>query len=565
MLSTYRPKGYFLLILFFLYGFMIAAQAQDLSHIKDQKPFTIHGTVGASADYYSSNEPIATRPPFAWSVYGNFTPTIYSVALPFSFLVTQYTNSYTNPFAQFGISPTYKWIKLHLGYRNISFSPITFDGQSFLGAGVELNPKGFRFAAFYGKLNRKVNEDTTSGRFAQPQFSRIGYGVKIGIGNAADYFDLIYFHAKDDSASAVVINKQNLRPQENTVIGSSFKLTLLKKITWSADLAISGLTQDISLASANADTAHAALNKFIGKFLRFNSSTVANYAGQSSFSLALKGYNKTLSYRRVEPDFKSLGTPYMLNDVELINWLNNITLVSGKLNINTSLSNQHNNLNKNLPSQLNTFVATAGVNALFSQHFNLNLNYSGYQLQQKDGATALTDSTRLNQLINQFSITPVFTISKNSLTQSVSASANFMILADHNSATSPYTNSNNTSLSLNYTLGFQKKALNFTMTGIHNAYKQAVNSYTSNGFNLGCSKQLLAEQKLSLQGTVGYLFNKSTAGNAQNNLTFSGNISYRLKHHSFNTCYGKQHRNICFFIYRIIGCKDQRIGKRTIY
>src|ERR1700676_2074875 len=118
-----------LAVSFFLCCFSIVAQ--DLGHIKDQKPFVFHGSIGTSASFYSSDETVLSRPPFAWSLYGNFTASIYSIALPFSFVITQYSNSYTSPFTQFGISPTYKWIKLHLGYRTISFSPITFDGQSF--------------------------------------------------------------------------------------------------------------------------------------------------------------------------------------------------------------------------------------------------------------------------------------------------------------------------------------------------------------------------------------------------------------------------------------------------
>src|SRR5205085_4322201 len=118
--------------------------------------------------------------------------------------------------------------------------------------------KFFRFAAFYGKLNRKVNEDTTSGRYMLPQFSRKAAGVKIGVGNTANYFDLIWFHAKDDSASASIINKSGYRPQENTVLGSSFKITLKKKIIFNTDIAISGLAQDLSLASAS-DSANTGL------------------------------------------------------------------------------------------------------------------------------------------------------------------------------------------------------------------------------------------------------------------------------------------------------------------
>lgn len=523
----------FLLIIYsLLYCTMV--QAQDLSNIKSQKPFTISGSIGAAANFYSSNEPLPTRPSFGWNLYGNLTPAVYGVSFPLSFAINQYSKSYTQPFTQFGLSPTYKWAKLHLGYRSIQFSPVTFDGQSFRGVGLELNPKGFRFGAFYGKLNRKINEDTTSGRFIPPQFSRIGYGVKIGVGNMSNYVDLIYFHAKDDSTSATIINKTGYRPQENTVLGTSFRVTLPKKVILSADVAVSGLTQDIAAPQPASDSANTGLQKFMKPFVHTNSSTVANWAGQSTLQLVLKGYTTSLGYRRVQPNFKSLGTPYMLNDVQLLNWMNNFSLSQGKVNINTSLSDQHNNLDKKLPYQLNTFVSNVNINALLSQYINLNFNYSGYNIKQKDGTQKLTDSTRLNQVIHQFSLTPSYTMLDAIKSHTISTSLNYMVLNDKNPATTAATNSNNLSASLNYTLGLIKKAMSYTLSGLYNQYKQDTNYHRSYGATFSTSAQVLKDKSLSLQGSVGYLFNTSSYGNAQNNLTFSCNIGYHVKHHALN-------------------------------
>ncbi len=518
--------------LLLLHAFSLSAQ--DLGNIKKQKPFTISGSIGASANFYQSNEPIAARPPFAWNLYGNFTPTIYGVALPLSFTINQYGKSYTQPFAQFGMSPTYKWAKLHLGYRSIQFSPMSFEGQSFRGAGLELNPKGFRFAAFYGKLNRKINEDTSSGKFASPQFSRTGYGIKIGVGNNSNYFDLIYFHAKDDSGSAKVINKLSYRPQENTVMGSSFKLSFIKKIVFTTDLAISGLTQDIAAVKNTTDSGNTSLQKIMTGFVESNSSTIANWAGQSTLQFLLKGYTGTLGYRRVQPGFKSLGTPYMINDIELWNWMNSLTVASGKLNITAGIANQHNNLNGKLSNQLNTFTGNLNINALLTRNFNLNANYSGYRLLQKDGTEKLTDSARLNQQIHQFSIMPSYTIPGSIYTHSISASVNYMLLNDNNPGTKAFTNSNNISGSLNYTMGFIKKASSVTLSGLYSQYNQDTNYYRTYGATFGGAAQLLKNKQLGLQGSAGYLFNHSSYGTAQSNLTFSFNTSYHIKHHALN-------------------------------
>ena len=486
-------------------------QAQDIGNLKKQKPYTLSGSIGASASFYNSNEPVATRPGLGWNIYGNLTPTIYGVSLPLSFVITQYSKSYTQPFTMFGLSPTYKWAKLHLGYRSISFSPVTFDGQSFRGVGLELNPRGFRFAAFYGKLNRKVNEDTSAGRFIQPQFSRIGYGIKIGVGNATNFFDLIYFHAKDDSTSAKVISKTGFRPQENTVLGSSFRFILAKKLVFSTDLAISGLKEDIAQP---------------------DSLKISDWAGQSTLQLILKGYNTTLGYRRVAPDFKSLGTPYMLNDVALVNWLNNFILSGGKLNITTTLSSQHNNLDKRLATEMQTVVGNISANAQLSQRVNLNINYSGYQLKQKDGTLHLTDSVRMNQVIHQLSLVPSFTIAGGLNAHTISGNICYMLLDDKNPVTTAYTSSNNLSTSINYTLGLAQKSMSFTLSGMYSRYNQDTNSYRSYGTTIGSMVQLLKSKALSLQGSMGYMFNTSSFGSVQNNLTFSCNAGYHLKHHS---------------------------------
>lgn len=522
---------YFCLIILIVYSAML--QAQDLGALGKQKPFTVSGSIGASANFYNSNEPVPSRPGFGWNVYGNFTPTVYGIALPLSFTISQYSKSYTQPFTMFGLSPTYKWAKLHLGYRTIQFSPVTFDGQSFRGVGLELNPKWFRFGAFYGKLNRRVNEDTTSGRFTPPQFSRIGYGLKIGVGNSSNYFDLMYFHAKDDSASSNVINKLNYRPQENTVLGSSFKVTLTKKLIFSTDVAISGLTTDIS-APEGSDSANSSLVKLMKKFVTGNSSTVAAWAGQSTLQLLLKGYTTTLGYRRVQPDFKSLGTPYMLNDVALVNWMNNFNLAQGKLNITTVLSNQHNNLDNTLPSTLQTMLGNLAISAMLGQHINLNINYSGYNIRQKDGTVKMTDSAALNQMIHQVSLTPSYTILTAMKSHTISANVSYMLLNDKNPVSSPYTNSNNLSTSLNYTLGLTQQAMSFTLSGLYNQYTQDTSYHRSYGATLSSTAQVLKNKSLGLQGSVGYLFNKSSFGEAQNNLLFSGNIGYHVQHHALN-------------------------------
>lgn len=509
------------------------ATAQDITTIKKAKAFVMHGSIGGSANYYNSNESISSRPPWAWNLYGNFNASVYGITLPFSFRVNQYGSSFKQPFSQFGISPYYKWVKLHLGYRTLSMSPLVFEGQSFRGVGIELTPKLLRFAAFYGKLNRKVNEDTSRGQFAVPQFSRNAYGIKLGIGNKQNYFDLIYFHAKDDSNSINVISKNKFYSQENTVIGTSLQLRAIKSLLLKGDFALSGLTEDTG--SPLTDSLNTGFSdKLLSKLMKYRTSTSANWGLQTSIQYQHKLYNTTLAYRRVQPGFKSLGTPYLVDDIELINWMNNLLLMKNKLNLNLSLSNQHNNLKKNLNSQMNTSVATFNVNATASTKLNINASYSGYILNQKDGLIKLNDSVRLKQQIHQFNFIPSYTFYNSKRSHSFTPVFTYMKLNDDNPVSSPFASSSNISASLSYNLGFIKKGIGVNTTVLLNQYKQDLLRYTTYGANIGGSAGFLKGKPLNIQLSTGYLINKSTLGDVQGNLTFSGNISFRKKHHGLS-------------------------------
>lgn len=511
-------------------------RAQENGDVKKNEPFKILGNVGASANFYSSNENDAfyknnlTRPSYAWNIYGSLIPKLNELSLPLSFVVNQFGSSNRKPYVQMGISPTYKWARLHIGYCYIPFSPLVFDGQSFKGVGVELNPKFLRLAAFYGTLNKAIKDTGTAlGRIQQ--YSRKGYGVKLGIGNTDRYFDIMYFHAKDDSTDQSFNNA--IRPKENAVLGTSFKLTIIKKLVFAGDVAISGLTEDL-LSDKRSFDSTSTLSKFVDNFFPYKVSTIANYAGQSSLSFYTRGFNSSLKYRRVQPDFQSLGTPYIVDDIELVSWLNAFSISQGKLNISTNYSQQHNNLSKKRNSELRTQVGNINVNAVLSKHLNLNLTYSGYNITQKDRLKKIVDTAMLQQKINQVNVNPSYSFTTETKIHYISANVNFSSLTDNNNSVLGIKD-NNLSSSLNYTLAFVEKSLNFSIDGLFSRYKQKNGtSYSSYGPTIGSSVQLFKKKSLSVQGNFGYLINRFNDSASQSNLTYSANVGYQVKKHSVN-------------------------------
>lgn len=532
----YSPIYLFNRKLYFLSFVLMVASirgiAQDFSNLKNQKPVSFHGSIGGGMNFYSSNESYQTRDPFSWNLYGSFTPAFYGFALPFSFSVTQYSKSYTVPFSQFGISPSYKWVKLHLGYRSISFSPLIFDGQSFLGAGIELSPKKFYLAAFYGRLNKAISEDTTFGHTLQPQYARTGYGVKLGIGNDFERVSLQFFHAKDDTVSIRRVHDSltTLLPQENTVLGSTWSFTFFKRIIFSGDAAVSLLNRDLSYDNLDS-IANVKIPSVVKSVTPINYSSVISFSGQAQLFLVLNNLNASLGYRRVQPDFKSLGVPYMLDDIEMINGNIGTSLMKGKVSINAAVNTQHNNLAHMLSSTLRTRTGNLGFNAFISRHLNVNMNINGVQIYQKDGLLHLGDSIRLNQLMFTGVLSPALNFSDAVYQHTISGSLAYTNLDDYNPATKGQTAANNICASLNYGLFFIKHycGINFNFT--YSVYGQQESKYRSLGLIVGGNAQFLKDHNLNVQASAGYFLNRSSVSSTGNNLTFSFNGSYTLNKH----------------------------------
>ena len=120
------------------------------------KPFQISGVLGGSMSYNHMSGISQRRQPYGYRLFGSVNIKLYGWSFPFSVAISQQGSSFSQPFSLYGVSPQYKWVKLHVGYRNMRFSEFTLGGVTFLGGGVELTPKKFRFSAMYGRLRKAV-------------------------------------------------------------------------------------------------------------------------------------------------------------------------------------------------------------------------------------------------------------------------------------------------------------------------------------------------------------------------------------------------------------------------
>lgn len=117
------------------------------------------------------------RDPYFWMVGANLNISVYGINIPLSATISQQNKSFTQPFNQYGLSPRYKDVTVHLGYRSMMFSNFSLGGSMFLGSGVEVNPKNswVRVAAFYGRLVKPISASGVSGLMVGvPTYGRWG-------------------------------------------------------------------------------------------------------------------------------------------------------------------------------------------------------------------------------------------------------------------------------------------------------------------------------------------------------------------------------------------------------
>ena len=128
---------HYVLIITMICLFNRGIKAQNVESMVKEKPVKFSGSLSAQFLGYSTTRERPSRDPFVWTLSGSPTLSLYGFNIPFSFVISPKQQSFRQPFNQFGMSPYYKWLTLHVGYRNINFSRYTLSGHTFLGAGVE--------------------------------------------------------------------------------------------------------------------------------------------------------------------------------------------------------------------------------------------------------------------------------------------------------------------------------------------------------------------------------------------------------------------------------------------
>lgn len=524
-----EKKLRFLLFLVFCFWISVIGYSQDISTIANQKPIEVSGTFTLFTSYYNVTGIDPRRKDFTWYITGNPNFKIYGIDVPFSLTVSEQERSFRQPFNQFLISPSYKWAKVHLGYTNLNWSPFTWSGQTAFGAAVELNPNKIRFGFLYGRLNRSVEEDLTSLEIQTPAFKRMGYSARIGYGTETSHVDIIYLKGKDDENSLNTIpTKTEVLPAENVVIGVSSKIKFTEKLFLNADIAASAYTRDVR-AIPFTDDAPGFVTTF-GSLLHTNSSTQFYKAYQSDVSYVDKKFKIKLKYKRVEPDFKSMGAYYFQTDVENITLEPSVNISKYKLRINASIGRQKDNLLNKKSVTSKRLIGNIGIDWSPTKIFGINALYANYSGEQSKGLKIPNQVTQQSYVSQNITVSPRLTFVKEKITHFHNLVANRQWMIDKNPNTSALTEYEVNNLNYTSAVVFNKMALTVSGSYLLAVFDSNANTNRLNGYSLTANKAFF-ENKLLTNLSGSETFQKLNSEAFSQTLTISSQNTYKITNH----------------------------------
>jgi hypothetical protein len=522
-------------IILFLWLFSLIVIGQ----VKNSPVLKITGSIGTRS-YFSagSKSPIYQANPFGYSLYGNVNIQLTKhLSLPFSMAYSNRKTTFSQPFNQFGMSPTFKGITIHAGYRSLRFSDYTLNGFNILGGGFEVQKGILRSGFMMGRFARA----TASAEGTPTSYLRWGYAAKLGIGKKDNFFDLLFLNAEDITSSIPNANAYRLNPAKNMVIGvvinQRFKLSKRSSLVFRTDGAMSIYTGNIlaqNLDTTNFENIPPVLYKTVSP----NISSRGVFAFNSSLAYSHRSNGLRLGYNRVDPGYGSMGIYTTNNDIEIISIAPRFSLLKNKVSFSGNMRLQRDNLLGDKTKSTRRMLPNANLNINPSRNFGISTSVNYSTVNQTLGIKQ-TNPVPISQFMHQanysINISPRLAFGAKSLGQSLNMNigTNKVLDKGEDLERKKYSEFSGLNATLNYGLnieafnGSANLGGNYFSLSNYDATLDGLITKNNYGINAGFSKPFLAK-KLNANLSVAYTI--SQENDKANNLNISANYK-PAKHH----------------------------------
>lgn len=516
-----------IIILFFVLG-CIHLSAQD------KKPWVEFGSsIRISATAYQMTGQESRQEPFSFFVHGTPSLTVKGFEIPVHFILSNHHQTIQQPFNRFGIAPKYKWAKVYLGYNTMALSKYTFSNRQFLGGGVELLPGKFRIAGLFGRLQAAVREDSAGMQEANtfllnqpiPRFERRAIGAKVGYGTTESYVDIVGMRAYDVLDNRQFSDTSALRPQENTALGIQSQLKLFKKVTLKMDVASSVFTRDTTSEEHELDEGV----KWIGNIVQPKTSTQVLFAGEIGLGYKNPTWGIQLNYKRIDPDFKSMGIYYLQSDIAQWTIAPQFTLLNKTLRVRGSIGIQKNNLYNTRLATSNRGIQSYNAQWNQSKTFQLGAFFTNFGLTQTPGLRPISDTNRVSQINSSYGISPSFFWAGGTWQHQLFSTISANKLSFNKSSINPVEDIRTIQVNANYLISPQKDSrfsigALFTYLTSDFGDSKSINTGFGGTFNLNPPNG-----KWTASTQAQYFINKLDEGSNGNSISVNADVQYSIK------------------------------------
>lgn len=546
-----------LLILLVLF-FSFSATAQNLENItKPKEAVKVSGGLNYSANYMDSYGKPLGREPFLWSLGGSINVSILDVSLPFTYTFSNQGGSYTQPFNFVALHPSYKKFKSHIGTFSMAFSPYSLSGLNVAGGGLEYTSGKLKIQALGGRFQKRVIFDPTINNIQTIAYNRWGGGLSVGYTLKNYSATLIFMKAQDDASSLSLIPlNSTITAKNNFVTSLKLKGTIIKNLTSEVEFASSVLTKDRQNENQSNTKI---LSGFFGKVIDANQSTSFYNAVNGTISYKLKSVGVGVKYERIDPGYTTLGGLFFNNDLENITLTPNLSLFKGKLNINSNVGLQRNNLESTASNESRRWIGMVNISSSAVKNLSLSASYSNMSSFSRRNPSAdpfynqLADTLNVYQISSSASFNAGYTIGKKIkhnllFSSSYSTSSNITGRLENASAfglnteeTNQSTPSENITAMLGHTLAFETSKLNlgWTFNLTQTSTIDATSVFAGPGIN--CSKPF-PKKKLTLNS--GVIYNQNFLNNTLTNHVFTARLGVGYQPEWWDKKYGTMSMNL---------------------
>lgn len=419
------------------YVFNIIVILFQTSLIHSQDKVTFSGGLSFGGETYSVEGINSRRSPLSYYVNGRLSLSYKDFNIPVSVSYRDAQFSYDYNFNRLGIAPSYKWIKLYLGWNTMNFSQYTMSGRAFYGLGVALTPGNFQLSAMKGKIQNHlaIRDTLVNGASLIPTFERDVWGGRIGIQKRKSKLELILMNIQDNPESFTYQKEytsaygyQVLTPKQNMILGFNGSLGLFKFLDMYFNSAASAFTADKSdslLIQYGTDTPG-----FVKNLFQANSTSRFALAGDAGLNIRIKTQKIGFKYRRVDPFYATLAANFFMNDLEQYTITTGLNFWKRKLHLDGNFGVENNNLTKLRTSTTGRIISSAGLQLNLQDHWYAALRYSNFQTESENNILTINDTLRFVSTTSEYSSLVTYSMPGETWKKSFSLNAYYNTVTD---------------------------------------------------------------------------------------------------------------------------------------